>query len=91
MMTFKYPLQFVALGIAFILANAARAQTTDKWTSTTSSLWSTPGTQLGRADEYQHRDVHSTTGLETSFDLIPSSVAYSLVFSGRGRRKRLHL
>ena len=84
-MMFKSRLQFVALGIAVILTNAAWAQTTDNWTSTSSSLWSTPGNwSTGVPTNTSIATFNTTSGLETSFNLIPSSVAYSLAFSGSG-------
>ena len=79
------PSMFAVLGIAMILANLSRAQTTDNWTSTSSSLWSTPGNwSAGVPTNTGIATFNTTSGLEVSLDLIPSSSAYSLVFSSAG-------
>ena len=79
------PLKLVALGIAAILSHFAWAQTTDIWTSPSSSLWSTPGNwSAGVPTNTSIATFNKTSGLETSFNLIPSSTAYSLVFLGTG-------
>ena len=84
-MAVKNPLKLVALGIAAILSNFAWAQTTDIWTSPSSSLWSTPGNwSAGVPTNTSIATFNKTSGLETSFNLIPSSTAYSLVFLGTG-------
>ena len=81
----KYPIKFVALGIALILTNFAWAQTTDTWKSTSSSLWGTAGNwSAGVPTATSIATFNSTSGLQTSFNLLPTSTAYSLVFSNAG-------
>jgi fibronectin-binding autotransporter adhesin len=79
------PLKLVALGIAAILTNFAWAQTPDIWTSTSSSLWGTAGNwSTGIPTNTSIATFNNSSGLQTSFNLIPASMAYSLVFSSTG-------
>jgi fibronectin-binding autotransporter adhesin len=87
-MSRKYPTRFVALGIAAILTSLASAQTTDVWTSTSSSLWGTAGNwSAGAPTNTSIATFNNTSGLQASFNLLPTSAAYSLVFSSAGGAK----
>src|ERR1019366_3665760 len=84
-MNARKPIKLVALGIAAILTNFARAQTVDNWTSTSSSLWGSAGNwSAGVPTGTSIATFNSSSGLQTSFNLLPTSTAYSLVFSGAG-------
>src|ERR1035438_2612350 len=81
-MNARNPLKLVALGIAAILTNLAWAQTTDNWTSTSSALWGTAGNwSTGVPTNTGIATFNSSSGLDTSISLLPSSTANSLVFS----------
>ncbi len=84
-MKLRRPLKVVALGIAGILTNLAWAQTTDNWTSTSSSLWNTPANwSAGVPTVTSMATFNATSGLDTSISLLPATTAYSLSFSSAG-------
>jgi fibronectin-binding autotransporter adhesin len=71
--------------VACVLAAAVHAQVTDNWSGTSSGLWGTAGNWSGGVPGSSSAATFNTSGgLQTAITLLPSSTAYSLVFSSAG-------
>ena len=70
---------------ATLLSGVAARAAADKWTSTSSSLWNTPGNwSAGVPTSASAVTFNSAAGLELNITLIPAAAANSLSFANTG-------